>query len=129
MIYLETSVALAHIFLEPRSPPREFWAEELVSSRLLEYEIWTRLHARGLTAFRGGVARALIDEILLMELTPVVLRRALEPFPVRMRTLDALHLATIEYLRLDGDIVQIASYDQRMLANARALGIPTVAMG
>jgi len=29
-------------------PPERLWQESLIASRLLEYEIWTRLHARNL---------------------------------------------------------------------------------
>ena len=57
MIYVDTSVALAHLFAEDRRPPASFWIEPLVSSRLLEYEMWTRLHAREATASRAEAAR------------------------------------------------------------------------
>jgi hypothetical protein len=53
-----------------------------------------------------------------------VLARALEPIPVPLRTLDALHVASIEFLRDRGQAVELASYDERMLAAARALRIP-----
>lgn len=43
MIYLDTSVALAHLLAEDRRPPEALWDETLVSSRLLEYELWTPL--------------------------------------------------------------------------------------
>ena len=39
MIYLDTSVALAHLLAEDRLPPVSLWHETLVSSRLLEYEL------------------------------------------------------------------------------------------
>jgi hypothetical protein len=52
-----------------------------------------------------------------------VLERALEPFPMPLRTLDALHLATAEYLQRDGNDVELASYDTRLIAAAKALGI------
>ena len=58
-----------------------------------------------------------------MELSPIVLQRALEFFPIPVRTLDALHLATIEYLRAEGGAVELVSFDKRMTAAARALGI------
>ena len=48
MIYLDTSVALAWLLTEDRRPPASLWDGTLVSSRLLEFEIWTALHARGL---------------------------------------------------------------------------------
>jgi hypothetical protein len=46
VIYVDTSVALAELFAEDRRPPPDFWKGQLVSSRLLEYELWTRIQAR-----------------------------------------------------------------------------------
>ena len=124
MIYLDTSVALAHLPAEDRVPPASLWRDALVSSRLIEYEIWNRLHARDLAQTCGEDARALIGGLALLELTPPVLARALDPLPVAVRTLDALHLASLEFVRAQGQNVVLASYDERMLAAARALKIP-----
>ena len=124
MIYADTSVALAQLFAEDRRPPASFWTETLVSSRLLEYEIWTRLHARGATASRAEAAQEVIARISLLELAPIVLARALDPFPVSVRSLDALHLASCQFLRDRGQRVELASYDSRMTSAASALGIP-----
>jgi hypothetical protein len=41
-----------------------------------------------------------------------------------VRTLDALHLASIEFLRGQGQKVRLASYDERLTAAARRMGIP-----
>ena len=124
MIYLDTSVALAQLLAEDRLPPATLWQESLVSSRLLEYELWTRIHARKLTRSHADVVRSLVGRIALIELSPPVLARALEPFPQSVRTLDALHLASIEFLRNQGQVVRLASYDIRLLDAARALRIP-----
>ena len=43
LTYLDTSVALAHLLVEVRQPPAPLWDETLVSSRLLECEIWIPL--------------------------------------------------------------------------------------
>jgi hypothetical protein len=56
--------------------------------------------------------------------TPLVLARALEPFPLPVRTLDALHLATVEFLRGRGETLELATCDDRLAAAARALSIP-----
>ncbi len=128
MIYLDTSVALAHLLAQDRSPPAALWQEQLVASRLLEYELWNRIHVRGLGRSHGEEARSLIGHVALIELAPVVLARALEPFPVPLRTLDALHVASLEFLRERGQKVELASYDERMLAAARALQIPLFAL-
>ena len=124
MIYLDTSVALAQLLSEDRLPTVKLWDEQLVSSRLLEYEIWNRIHARNLAATHGELARDLIGRVALLELAPPVLARALEPFPSPVRTLDALHLASLEFLRDRGQEMILASYDDRMLQCARSLRIP-----
>ena len=123
MIYLDSSVALAHLLAEDRSPPDRLWQAPLASSRLLEYEIWNRVNARRLAPSHGDAARELISRVALIELIPPVLVRALEPFPIPVRTLDALHLASIEFLRGRGQTLELASYDERLLAAARSLGI------
>jgi predicted nucleic acid-binding protein len=123
VIYLDSSVVLAHLFTEHRTFPPAVWQQSLVSSRLLEYELWTRLHARDVGASRGDQARKILSLVDLIELTPAVLARALKPFSVSVRTLDALHLATIEFLRGRHYEVTLASFDGRLLEAARALGV------
>ena len=126
MIYIDASVALAHLFLERRRPRREFWDHTLVSSRLLEYETWTVLHARAFAESHGDAAAALLGRIALVELSPPVLTRALGAFPVPVRTLDALHVASVDYLRRQGQAVELATYDRRIRAAAEAMEIPVV---
>jgi predicted nucleic acid-binding protein len=127
LIYLDSSVAPAHLLGEGRVPPDTFWAEPLVSSQLLEYEVWTRIHGHRFGTLLGEAARALFARVRLIELTESVLTRALEPWPMAVRTLDALHLATIDFLRRQGEAIELASYDNRLLAAARALAIPIAA--
>lgn len=124
MIYLDASVALAQLFGEGRSPPDGIWDGLLISSSLLEYEVWNRIHARGLGAELGESASALIDRLTLLELTPHVLARALQPFLLPVRRLDALHLASIEFVRGHNQSIALATYDERLAAGASALGIP-----
>jgi predicted nucleic acid-binding protein len=127
LIYLDTSVLLAQLLAEDRHPATSFWEDEpLISSRLLEYEVWTRLHGRGLGPGYGEDARALIARVSLIELAPPVLDRALEPFPSPVRTLDALHLAAIDFLVRLGQRPTLATYDRRQAEVARAMGVPVV---
>ena len=121
MIYLDTSVALAHVLAEDRVPPESLWQGALVSSRLIEYEVWTRIHARRLGSSHGDEVRALLARVSLIELAPAVLTRALEPFPTPVRALDALHLASMDFLRANGQTLELASYDRRLVAAARGL--------
>lgn len=124
MIYLDTSVALAHLLAEDRRPPDALWAQPLVSSRLLEYEVWTRIHARDLGESHGDMVRQLLGRVSVLELIGEVLGRATESFPVSVRTLDALHLASFHFLQRQGARLALATYDARQLAAARALDFP-----
>jgi hypothetical protein len=65
----------------------------------------------------------LISWVALIEMIPPVLKRALEPFPAPVRTLEAIHLAAIEFIRGQGATVRLASYDERLVGTARLLGI------
>lgn len=124
MIYLDTSVALAQLLAEDRRPPPDLWSEPVVSSRLLQYEVWTRIHAHGLTTSHAEPARVLLAGIAFLELAAPVLERALDPFPAPVRTLDALHLASLIFLRERDDTIRLATYDARQQVAARALDVP-----
>ncbi|HEX9823080.1 MAG TPA: PIN domain-containing protein [Actinomycetota bacterium] len=126
MIYVDTSVVLAQLLAEDRRPAARFWEQPLITSRLTEYEVWTRVHGRRLATTHGDAAREILARLSLLELAPDVLARALEPFPARVRTLDALHLASLEYLRDRRLEVRLATYDRRMAEAARAMHVPRV---
>ena len=123
MIYLDSSVLLADLFAELQSPPETLWDEDLASSQLLAYEVWNRVNAHSRMISHGSRARGLLARVNLTQMSELALARALEPFPVAVRTSDALHLATMEFLRGNGASVELASYDSRLLEAARALGI------
>jgi predicted nucleic acid-binding protein len=123
MIYLDSSVALAHLLAEDRFPPDALWDQPLVSSRLLECEVWNRINAHQLQTSHGEAVRNLIGRVAMIEMIGPVLTRALQPFPGPVRTLDAIHLAAIEFIRAQKQSVQLASYDERLVAVARLLGI------
>src|ERR1700731_1139597 len=109
MIYIDGSVALAQLLTQDHALPETIWWQPLISSRLLEYEVWNRIHARGLGRSHADAVHALIGRVALIEMTPPVLARALEPFVIGVRTLDALHLASIEYIRSRMQIIELAS--------------------
>ena len=129
MIYVDTSVVLAQLLAEDQAPEASLWqAAPLVTSRLLEYEVWTRINARGLSTSHGDDVRALLARLAFLELVPPVLVRALEPFSTPVRTLDTLHLASIDFLRSMGQRPRLATFDRHMAEAAQALGIPMAAI-
>ena len=128
MIYLDSSVALAYLFGETRRPEDDFWRATFASSRLLKFEVFNRINARRVKTEWVDAAQALLHRVQQIELASTVLERALDPFPVPVRTLDALHLATMHHLRERGVELALASYDERLVAAARAMGFEVAAM-
>jgi hypothetical protein len=124
VIYVDSSVVLAELLVEDRLPQSQFWQSPLTSSRLLEFEVWNRIHVRQLGASHAAQAGALLRRIGFVEMEAIVLARALQLFPLPTRTLDGLHLATVEFLRAEGHEIELATYDRRLAAAAQALGVP-----
>ncbi len=123
MIYLDTSVVLAHVFAEDIRPGPELWtADDLITSRLTEYECWVRLHAYGRGEPDDAVLAATLAFVDMLELDDEVCARSRAPFPTPVRTLDALHLSAADYMRSRGFSMTVATYDLRMRAGAEALG-------
>jgi hypothetical protein len=108
-------------------PPPTLWEEELVSSRLLQYEVWNLVHYHGRTRLVED-ARELLSSVSFVDMSRRVLERALAAYPVRLKTLDALHMATVMYLVSEDEEVSLASYDGRMHAAAEGLRVPLYAL-
>ncbi len=129
--YLDSSVLLRHILLgeEPIRHALEF--PRVVSSELIEIECRRVLHrcrlAGELTDETLAVARERLDEVLagidLLEMSRQIKQRAMDPFPVNVRTLDALHVATALLVGEDAGGVALFSHDEGMNRCARSLGI------
>ena len=123
MIYLDASAVLAHLLAEHRRPPDSFWARgSLTSSQLLTFEVHVALHRMERWNDQGHHAQSVLDQLTIIPLTDEALDRARQPFPIPLRTLDALHLASASFLRAQGEFVSIATYDQHLAAAARSLG-------
>ena len=88
MIYLDSSVVLARVFAEAASPSDRFWSQRFVSSWLLAYEVMNRVNLRADVSGLRDNAQAIVDRVELIDLSPAVLDRALQPFPVPVKTLD-----------------------------------------
>ena len=136
-VYAETSALLTWLLGEPKAHQVISvlnGAQTVVTSVLSLVEVERALnraeHQRILTAgqaerLRGMIARGKAGWIL-MEISEEVRLRAGRVFPVEpLRTLDAIHLATaLIFMRVFPDL-QLLSFDDRILKNARPLGIAT----
>lgn len=124
MIYLDSSVLLSFFLSEDRCPEPGFWFRApLTASRLAEYEVWNRLHARNRAGELAPTVKKMFGGIYFVELTAEALARALQPFPHPVKTLDGLHLATAVYLQRSGNEVEFATYDRGLASAAQAVGI------
>ena len=64
----------------------------------------------------------------MVEMTRSVPAKALKPLAIPLPTVDSLHLATMDFVRAQGETMELASYDHRLVAGAQALGIPLAAI-
>ena len=100
--YLDSSVLLRHVLLGEEPIRHALAFPRVVSSELIEIECRRVLHrcrlAGELDDAALAVARERLDAVLfgidLLELSTQMKQRAMDPFPVQVRTLDALHIAT-----------------------------------
>ena len=119
--YLDTSAFVKLVRSEPESPAlrRELAGRELLSSALLSVE--GRRAARRYGELAAKRARAALTAITLIPLDEPILQAAAELGPAELRSLDALHLATI--MSLGEDLERLYCYDSRLSDAAQALGI------
>jgi hypothetical protein len=68
-----------------------------------------------------------LETVALIAIDNRVLSRAVEIEPVRVRSLDAIHLATA--LSLGLDLAAFITYDGIQAKAARALGLPVLSPG
>ncbi len=133
--YLDSSIILRIVLGQPAR--WEDWSSVTlgIGSGLVEVECLRtldRLRQEGALsdeelALRRETVYRLLEEMELVEPTTPVLRRAAQPLPVPLGTLDAIHLATAllwrETRRLD---LVVATHDRALALAARAHGLRAV---
>ena len=125
--YVDTSAAVKLVVAETGSRAMHRWAAEhedaLVSSDLLRTEL-LRTVRRG-APDRMERARMVLDTLTLLTLPASVFERAAEVEAEPLWSLDAMHLAAA--LELGDDLHGVVTYDDRLAAGARSLGVIVVA--
>lgn len=128
MVYLDSSAIVKLVVPEPESQAlRRYLAarEERVASELARVEVLRTLRrAGGYTRATLRRAEQVLERIALVAVDEPVLRDAAMLEPKRLRSLDAIHLATA--LSLDG-LEAVVTYDQRLGEAAAEAGLEIAA--
>jgi predicted nucleic acid-binding protein len=129
-VYVDTSVLL-RVVLGERGALRQWKSIDMaLSSELIRVEalrtldrarITMRLSDEEISERRGDLLDVLTG-FHLARIDRTVLRRAAEPFPTALRTLDALHLSTALLARRDHPDLSLATHDLELSRAARAVG-------
>jgi uncharacterized protein len=123
--YLDTSAAVKLLMTEPESPALRRWLRRRparASAALLRVELVRVVRRAGLPRLIPE-ARRLIAGVHLIRLDDALLDRAADLDPTDLRSLDSIHLAAAA--SLGDDLAAVVSYDDRLLAAATSLGLPT----
>jgi uncharacterized protein len=125
VIYLDTSAFLKSVWEERESAALldAIADRPTISSALLAVE--ARRSTVRVDAALLPRTDLLLGEVTQVDLSPAVLESAGRMPDPRLRTLDAIHLATALLVREELSV--LLSYDERLLDAAAAHGIPTAA--
>ncbi len=126
MIYVDASVVLAWIFGEEQRPSREFWNGPRFASRLTDLEVRVRAAANPRSAAGDAGIDAITSRLRFTEINTETVGLLYSRPPKGLRTLDAIHIATLEYLRRTGRELTLATYDQRLATAAQAMGFQVI---
>lgn len=133
--YLDSSVLLRVLLGQPDRLAEWAEVERGIGSALVEVECLRALDRLRLReqlsdeelAVRRESVFHLTAEMEIVEPTWPVLRRASQPFPVQLGTLDAVHLSTALLWRdTRGAELAMATHDRALALAARACGLPAL---
>jgi uncharacterized protein len=123
--YLDTSAAVKLLMNERDSQALRRWLRqrpERASAALLRVELVRVVRRAGLPRLIPD-ARRLLAGVHLIRLDDALLDRAADLDPTELRSLDSIHLAAAA--SLGDDLAAVVTYDDRLLAAATSLGLPT----
>ncbi|MBN1533109.1 MAG: type II toxin-antitoxin system VapC family toxin [Spirochaetes bacterium] len=134
-VYVDSSAVLRALFNRGDAYGRFGEWDAAVSSELLLVECHRTMHRlrlegritdETLSEYRLAITD-FIDTIAVVEVTPEVMKRASEPFPTVIGSLDAIHLASALLWQEERDEeILILTHDMQLAVTARACGIRTI---
>ncbi len=128
VFYLGTSALVKLVIEEAESLALLQWLQtgvECMSSDLSRTELLRAV--RRATPDRLEDARAVLDGLILLAVTPSICEMAGRLNPDQLRSLDAIHLAAA--LSVGDDLDAVVTYDERFAQEARLQGLHVTAPG
>lgn len=122
--YVDASAVVKLIVLEPESETFHRWyveAERIVTSRVGLVEIERAARRQGHIEDRR---MQVLADLEVIEFDEQIAKLAAGVGPASVRTLDAIHLATA--VRMLPELDAFVTYDSRLAAAARGMGLPVV---
>jgi predicted nucleic acid-binding protein len=122
-VYLDSSAIVKLVVREPETEALLAFLEPRqlrVTSALARVEVLRAVRDHGRSATPR--ATAMLDALSQLALDDALLDSAAAIDANQLRSLHAIHLASVR--QLEGELDVLVTYDERMLAVARALGIP-----
>ncbi|MFI6129574.1 PIN domain-containing protein [Micromonospora sp. NPDC051141] len=134
MIYLDSAAVIKMLRREEETPDLIGWLNDrsgtaLVSSVLVEVEVPRALRRAAPQALVG--VPSVLGRLYRVEIDATVRAAAGAYVEPTLRSLDAIHLATAEVLARQSaaEFIAFVTYDRRLLAAAKAVGLPVASPG
>ena len=133
--YVDASVVLRLVLGEPGALAEWRHVVRALASTLTEVECLRtldRLVRRGMlpesqVAERRAAVFRLLEECEMIDLSRTIMRRAGEPFPTPLGTLDAMHLVcALAWREASSEPLVLATHDRELATAARAMGLVVV---
>jgi len=133
VIYLDTSALVKLVRVEDRSRDLAEWLDQRIempwiTSALAEVEL-PRAIIRAGQIDRLASVPTVLARLDIFEIDDVVRTTAAAYRDPRLRSLDAIHLATASVAASFGTLAALVTYDGRLAESAAALGLPIAAPG
>jgi predicted nucleic acid-binding protein len=122
--YADASALVKLVVVEAESPAAYRWFTEAPRIATSRIGIIETVRASSRREHDPAQRERVLAEIEVIEIAELIARSAAALRPPVLRTLDAIHLATA--LALVPDLDAFVTYDDRLAAAARALGLPVV---
>lgn len=130
MIYLDSSAIMKLVREEDETPGLIAWLQGSPEAAVLTSELGRIEVLRAARRAAGSAlaeAQAVVADLDLIPLGRGVQDIACDIGDPRLRTLDALHLASAILVR--GVLTAFVAYDHRLVSAAQSVGLPTITPG